>query len=400
MTLVAAHTLGEIYGPDLVFNARASARAARWLPSAPGGLDALTGASLTIAGEMPVIASRAAATERGLDLVRAAGVPLTPARLLFGDEEDYLALLRRLAGQGHCFVVQHLHPEDQLPADRYWVSRDLLAYLNNKANLPALVPPAHVGARAVIPASELERAVAGRLPVVVKAAVDDSSGAGIGVVICREPADLARAAAQLAESKRLVVEEFLHIEQSFCTNFAVLPDARVLHLGTAEQVCDAAGGYGGNWLSRSPLAPEPGQKAAIAVGRAVAHSAAARGWRGCLGVDVALLADGRAIAHDLNFRTNGSTVPLLLFESVARSRSGCAVGRSRGWTWRGDGGFAGLVRLAGAAAARGVLVPYGTYDPDAGGPAGAQPRLSGLLVGASREEVCERERELAAAGLV
>ena len=64
-----------------------------------------------------------------------------------------------------------------------------------------------------------------------------------------------------------------------------------------------------------------------------------------------------------------------------------------------DIGFAALERAVRRAIDRGTLVPLGLYDPSACGTGGV-PRVGGLLLGNSREEVEAEDRRLAADGLV
>jgi len=120
------------------------------------------------------------------------------------------------------------------------------------------------------------------------------------------------------------------------------------------------------------------------MGAATARAAAARGYRGVAGFDVARTADGRLVLLDANFRFNGSTVALLLAESL-----GAPVVRSAGWSF--DGPFESLERLL--RGERGHFVATGFWDP----PRGA-PSLTGLVHGASREEVAARLRELERGG--
>ena len=133
----------------------------------------------------------------------------------------------------------------------------------------------------------------------------------------------------------------------------------------------------------------------VALGEAIAANGVARGYRGLFGVDVALLEDGRAIAFDLNFRSNGSTGMLLLYDAVVR-RTGKTVTRLRGW--KGIGTYEDLLDAAYIAFDSGYFLPLMTYDPLADGFASSVPRLTGLMLGDSRDEVVEREREMASLG--
>ena len=67
-------------------------------------------------------------------------------------------------------------------------------------------------------------------------------------------------------------------------------------------------------------------------------------------------------------------------------------------SWVGSGDFASLERTVRDALARGILLPLSAYDPR-GGDALAPPRLTGLLLGQTRDEVLQHEKALALAGL-
>lgn len=57
-----------------------------------------------------------------------------------------------------------------------------------------------------------------------------------------------------------------------------------------------------------------------------------------------------------------------------------------------------MLRVVRAAVGRGTLIPLSVYDPDAC-EMGGRARVGGLLLGASRAEVLEEDRRLAAEGL-
>ncbi len=391
-SLRAALTLEEVFG-SYVYCPRASPGACRWLRANAAILNAFTGGQLMVLGGMPVLCSAGVSTGPGLQLLRDAGLA-TPVELhRFHGAQDHLEQLRALTNTGRCVVVLHVHPPQELASEHSWVAPALLSWLNNKANLEALVPTGHVPQRAVMTPQTLERSLhATVMPVLLKAATDQTTGGGVDVRICRSEDDLQRAADFFADSEQVVVEEFLHIERNLCLNLAVLPDAAVRYLGAGEQVCDSDGRYHGNWFDARAQAPA----AAVDLAIAIAATAAARGYQGLLGVDLAITVEGNIAVFDLNFRANGSTAALLLQESIAQ-RTGATVMRVR--AWEGRSGYHGLLDTAYTAMNNGWLIPLVSYDPRLDGITDAPPRLVGLLLGDSREEVCEREREIAALGL-
>jgi hypothetical protein len=228
-------------------------------------------------------------------------------------------------------------------------------------------------------------------PVVLKAATELPNGGGHGVWICRTAEAVERARDALAAERRVVVEEFLHLVRSVCVHAVVYPDGSSAVIGVAEEVC-RDGRWLGNW--HDPLGDNvPPSVLDIVAG--IVTSAAALGYRGIVGIDVALLEDGPPRVLDLNFRVNGSTAGAWLRASIGPARGMSTI---RGRTWMGRHGFAAMLRVVRAAVDRGTLIPLSLYDPDACEMGGAA-RVGGLLLGKSRAEVQEEERRLAAEGL-
>ncbi|MEV2237328.1 hypothetical protein [Micromonospora sp. NPDC049891] len=388
MAIRAALTLADIYGPGRVFLPRPSFTPYHFLPPDNALLDSISGGQLTVAGDLAVVCAGATATDWILDLLRTVGLDVAKQLIRYQGPEDLAAILRDLGTRSGSVVVQHLLPERELAVGSYWIPPRLLAALNNKANLDRLVPARHRPRREVVPREELARM---RLaaPVVLKAATDLSSGAGQAVVICRHPGDLDRAAARFANCRSVVVEEYLAIRANHCVQF-VITDDRIDHLGTAPQVTDDQGAYHGNWLG-----DEPAPADLIAVGRAVADRAARLGYRGVAGFDIVTTQDDRTLVLDLNFRLNGSTVPLLLAPGI-RAAIGTPLLRFR--SWRVDASGPALRRTLGVAARSG-LIPLGVFDPAASPYPAAPGRVAGLLPGASRDEVEAVVQHLARLGL-
>ena len=396
-TIAPPLTLADIHGSGFIYTARFPPRTSDWLPSDPSYRDAATGAQLAIAGQMPILVHAGAVTASGLDLLREAGHAALPERLhAYRHDQEAVAMLQDLVASGLRAVVQHRSPTDEFGPESWWVSPDLLAFLNNKAELGALVPAEWVPPRMLLsPRDLLSEPASTRLPCVVKAATAHSSGGGADVLVCRNTTDLTRAAAAFARCEAIILEDLLSMERNLCLSFAVLPDGEVRHLGTAEQVSLADGRYDGNWLGDVPA-----NGTAREVGHAVVARAAELGWRGCAGIDIALLRDGRLAVFDLNFRVAGSTPPVMLLEGAVRALGRNAsetVARSR--TWLGSGTFGHLLAAARTLLERGWLVPLATFDPTLAGRPADPPRLMGLLLGSSRDEVTDRMRELSGLGL-
>lgn len=385
-------TLGDVYGPGHAYCGYAHPHARRWLPQDVGAIEAMSGSQLTVAGRAPVLCAARAAVPEGLALLQDAGLPVAENLLTFRDDDEYERMLRELCDRGVRIIVQHRHPADILPPASCWVDPNLLSRLNDKANLGEFVPAAWLPRRDVFDRAAFEwRPKWARFPFVLKAATAQSSGGGADVVICRNPDDYMRARCALADSERIVAEEWLDYERAYCLNYVIDGDGGVRLLGTAEMVSDHEGGYRGNWLGDG-VSPDP---ATISSGLEVMRRGAAAGFRGLAGLDVAEIAKGTHYIFDLNFRLCGSSVPLVVFPGI-RSATGATVARFRGWTFRGN--YRELLCSARRAWSDGYFVPLASHDPGDRAEAGCVRRINGLLLGASRSDVEAAEKRLAAEG--
>ena len=388
-----SRTLDSIYGPGLAYSGHAHREARHWLPRDPAARGAMTGGQVVAAGEMPMIVDVGVATPAGLDLLREAGLPVAPNLHAYREPDGYQPVLDALLAEGWRMVVQHRHPLHSLPREACWVDPDLLARLNDKAELASHVPPRWLPNRTVHDGrAEAWPPPGGTYPHLLKAATPDSTGGGVDVVVVRDAAGALAARAALAGSPRIVAEDWLEASAFHCLNFILHRDGRIEHLGTAEMPQGGDGQYKGNWLGEGV---EPGEDL-VAAAAEVAAGGARLGFHGVMGMDAARLRDGGFRIFDLNYRLCGSTVPLLVHEAAC-ARHGARVSRFRGWRHAG-GDFAAMAAVARRWIRAGRLLPLATFDPAAGGVDGA-PRIGGLLLGADRADVAQAEAAMAAEGL-
>ena len=393
--LVPALTLEDTFGPGVAYVSRRSPNLHGWASTAPGYLDYQTGNQLAIAGRIPYIVSAAVVTPPALGLMADAGLPVEADLHVYRSSAEYLDLLRRLPARGFRLATQRAHPEEEVPPAASLVRPDLQRDLNDKGCMADVVPAAWLAPRRLIEVSELppaEDLLAGGRPVVLKAATPLPSGGGFCVWVCHTPADVEVARAALCHERLVVIEEFLRIRRSVCVHAVVHPDGTATAAGVAEEVCGADGRWLGNWLDADGDAL-PAEVMGVVL--RIVRAAAARGYRGIAGVDVAFPEDGPPRVLDLNFRVNGSTAAAWLRGAVERERGAVSM-RLRGWAC--ERGFDHLLRVARESMVRGALIPLCLYDPAASA-SGGLPRLHGILAGPSRETVREEERRLAAEGL-
>ena len=385
-------SLKDVFGA-VVYCPRPSSSACRWIPPGNPFLNSLTGGQLVLAGETAVLCSRGVSTPAALQLLADGGFspPLNLHR--FKTAEEHLEHMRILAQSDRPIVLNHFHPPDELDPDCCWISPDLLNYLNNKANLPELVPMENIPPRRVYTAEELKKDLLRvKLPVVLKAAVDETSGGGADVRVCLNAYQLKRALGRFSNTGQIIVESFLDMAANYCLNYAIMPDGNAMFLGGAEQVIDKRRIYRGNWIEAQPSLPP----AALDLGAKIAARGAALGYYGLLGIDIAVLPDELVVAYDLNYRANGSTVALVFSDSIF-CRTGASVMRLRSWT--GQAGYKPLLKAAYRALHSGFFLPLWSYDPSADGYMNSPARIGGLILGNTRQEIQAFESEIAAMGL-
>lgn len=385
----------DLCGPGHAFNARVPANAARWVFGNDVAADAATGSQLTVVGDMPVLCSAGAATTAGLRLLRDLGFVLEAEVVTYVDEADRQAKLAQLAARGLVVIDQHAQPEPGLRPGASWVEPALLSALNNKGNLSRWVPADFLPTRALHPASFLRQQAAaqGPFPQVVKAVTETSCGGGYGVRVCRDAAELAAAWDVFRSCDEIIVENYLAMRKNLCLNYAVYADGRINYLGATAQIIDDALRYQGNWLE-PPAANDDARL--IEAGYAIMRRAWQEGYRGFAGFDVAVGDDGTACIYDLNFRFNGSTVPLLLYPALAAATR-LATAKFGSWSYRGR--FDDMIGALRTLAERQQLLPIGTFDPaHAGAGRDAAPQMKALLFGMDRADVIAKEAALRAAG--
>ena len=388
-------TLDEFFGSEIVYSQRISPTACTWLPFDEMSRDTMTGGALSVTGGLSHICSAAVSTPKALQLIKDAGLPVPGKELLrYTGTEDYLRLLLELSRTGKKVASQYRHDESELPEANCWIQPSVLSFVNNKANLGALVEAGYLPQRAVIPFTELASYLSSNpLPNVVKAATEEATGAGLDVVLCETAADVRRAEQVFCRCEFVVVEEFLQINRNLCLNYAVTAWGETIFLGCAEQISDRSGRYLGNWLGKSIEAPPE----AVQVGMRIVKKGFDHGYFGLAGIDMALLDDGRIMVYDLNFRINGSTTPLLFAKSVMETFGQPLIKVDR---FVGAGAYREMLDVIYGELGKGKLVPIASYDPESGGVQGSQPRLIAMLLGETKHEIDEYKRELEVRGLL
>jgi hypothetical protein len=385
-------TLSEVFGRNIVFSSCISPNACAWLSLDNSRLDLMSGSQLAMSGAMPFICAHTVSTKEALQLLIDAGLETPDELYQYKDPNDYLNKLSILCRQGKVIAFQHVHTTDDAAPENCWIKPSILSFVNNKAYYKGIVDEIHLLHRSIFFSRQiLDKLSSFPMPIVIKAATDESTGSGHDVCICRRSCDLNKAEKIFHACSRVIVEEFLEINRNLCLNYAVTSAGRIIYLGSAEQVSDAEGKYRGNWIDPKGEAPPE----AVELGRNIVQKSYGLGYRGFVGIDMAVQDNGSIIVFDLNFRVCGSTFALVMAEAI-RQNLGQSVIRSHYLI--GKGTYSQMLKVIYKAMEKKLLVPFASYDPSAGLYSSA-PLVRCLILGQSREEVEENQQQIAEWGL-
>jgi len=384
-------TLFDLCGPGCVFNSKVPDNAASWSFPDRSVADAVTGNQLAVLGEVTVLCSAGVANHAGLELLREIGFDINSEIIAYTDDTDRINCMKSLAERGFIFIDQHVQPDARRRPGRTWVESSVLSFLNNKGNLHHVVPAPYLPLRERCESSLLSRHARrrGHLPVVIKAVTDFSCGSGIGIRICAKDEDIDLAQAYFSECDNVIIEDYLSMEKNLCVNYAVFPEGRIEYIGAAQQILKSDSEYLGNWLEPDVNVPVQ----LVETGLHVMAKAWHMGYRGFAGFDAAVFEGGSFYIYDLNFRFNGSTAPLLLYDALVEYTQ---LSVAKYAVWKYTGRFSQMITALERALERFQFVPISIYDP--GDNKDARPQVRAMLFGASREEVAEKEKDIAALG--
>lgn len=357
-TFTPAATLDGLWPDDAVAAFRPGDDAVRWLSPKRTWRERASMSAFEYAGSIPSIVHEAGVTPAGLELLRACGIQPPDELLPYRTTEEMRSLVEEQVRDGHRIGIGYTGRRSLAPSDAYVTPPDVIAELNDKAHLAEFLPAEAVPDRDVMEIEELRKRsgqLRSRVPLVLKASTRLGHGGGVDVRVCRSADDLEPAIDYLSDAERIVVEDYHDFHVTWCMSFGASDDG-VTYFGAAQQVCDAAGRYYGNWC----LPGGPGERA-IEFARHAARAGQARGYRGVLGIDVGLTTDGgRPFVFDLNFRTNGSTSLVLFHESI-RARWEVAYTRvCAGLAFRGT--FDRMLSELHSLFERRRVLPYQTFD--------------------------------------
>jgi hypothetical protein len=370
----------SVFGPGAVLTARLPLSDTGANTADPHLCDAYTGPIMAIADQTPVICSAGVASPAGLELLGAAGVPVSREIRTYRTAEEFHGLVGDVIANGERLLCQHVHTEDEVPAEACLVAPELLRYLNNKANLPAIVGAEGAPRRRSIRPEDVA-ALSVDEAWVLKVCSDDSSGGGFGVYVHQAGSAIARPSF-VQPTAELIVEEYLDLVENWCVHFCVEAIGGPRLIGATEQIISATGAYGGSRVGGTVL-----PAAAAELCQAVAERARGLGFIGYCGIDTGLTASGELRVFDLNFRINASTPPLLVLNAIAASRGSGWEGRGRWQTYRHSGPLPDLVKRLEHVYPERALVPVASYDPAFTANGAGPSLLSALLLGNDEQDL-------------
>jgi hypothetical protein len=370
----------SVFGPGAVLTARLPLSDTGANTADPHLCDAYTGPIMAIADQTPVICSAGVASPCGLDLLGAAGVPVSREIRTYRTTQDFHRLVGDVVGNGERLLCQHVHGEDEVPADACLVAPPLLRYLNNKANLPAIVGADGAPGRTPIRPEDIATLRVDE-SWVLKVCSDDSSGGGFGVYVHQAGSAIARPSF-VQPGAELIVEEYLDLVENWCVHFCVDAIGAPRLIGATEQIISATGAYGGSRVGGTVLPP-----AAAELCQTVAERARGLGFIGYCGIDTGLTSSGELRVFDLNFRINASTPPLLVLNEIAASHGPSWAGRGRWQTYRHSGSLPDLVKCLRGVYPEDALVPIASYDPAFTANGAGESLLSALLLGDDEQDL-------------
>ena len=372
-----AINLSDLWPGDAMIVQRAADDSIDWLPHSRAWRERSSASPLPLAGALSIVCHEAAVPPAALQLLRDCGLRLPDDILPYRNFDHMCGIIAEQVQRGRRIGITYTSRSPLAPVEAHINRPDLVAHLNDKANLASALPAEAVPERDIVEICDLARVLERRrseLPLVLKACSSLASGGGCDVVICRWPDDIEPACGKLARAERVVVETYYEFTDTWCLHFA-LGERGVIYCGAAEQICDERGQYHGNWCTPDE---SPG-KLAIEIASHAAQFGWARAYRGFMGVDVGRTADRRCFAFDLNFRNNGSTIQVLLRNSIARAWGTACTRICHGISFTGS--FDAMLDQLRAFHSRRELVPLLAFDTAQLGTADAKPLCNFLVAG-------------------
>ncbi|MBE5107826.1 ATP-grasp domain-containing protein [Bacillus thuringiensis] len=308
--------LGELFDDGVVLDNRPVAWPNTWEREPLLQRDLIASRLLPVISQYSALVPESALHPAILDLYEASGMPLSKNLLVYKSETEHLELIRKLNQIGQSVAIQNPYPEGKIPTSVYAVDRELMIYLNNKANLNYLLPYAVAASRKVTTVNRLktrkEQIQSGKLAI--KAGMAQPSMGGDEVFLCTNRDDVFSTLDRFLPDTRIVIEPWIDQVKNLCIQFTI-SKGHISYIGAAEQIIMENTRHVGNRISIGFVPPEKMFKQLYKA----CTLAQCLGYRGVVGFDVLIdIVEGKSWVIDANFRFNGSTTALLASEHLSK----------------------------------------------------------------------------------
>lgn len=376
-------SFSELYPPRTVYTPRSTWELANRVLDKTFQLDSITGVTVAIMGDMPLVCHQNTATPLILDFFREAGLEPASCLRTFQTEEEAVAVARQYAGIGKKLVYTYPPPPDLQTPGSLLVPISLYGRLNDKFNLVELVDEEHQPRHQLIGTDAL-KSLYEFLPdceIYVKACHQKANGAGEDVRYCADQASR-KAALDWLDTRKdelsgVRMEEAVNVDECWCLSFAISISG-VRYLGAATQIFSAPARQSGSRIDPDHLPPD----SVVAIAKTIAERARVTGYQGIAGFDIGTTSFGQAFVFDLNFRLVSSTPQILLHEAAA-GRIGARI--SQTWSQQFKGELAPALECIRRFSQSGTFVPLRLYD--ATEISGGQSVITGMVVGKTIPDV-------------
>jgi hypothetical protein len=301
-----------LHPPDTAYVPCSSLKEAGLVVEDEWRMESITGTTMTCLGRMPALVHRNVATDSALDFFRLAGIEPPSKLQTYASDDEATRLAHGLAARGIRLATIYPQIESIRALGACLVTPELYGWLNDKTNLEFLCPAPYLPKREIHSRTAAARLTASGVdfPLYVKGAVAGANGSGNDVRYCTGEEEFRAALEWFRDAtgyQALIIEQAIPFTATWCLNFAIL-DRNVRWIGGAEQVFDSPGNQSGNCID--PRNPPPAR--AIEVGLEICEAAQAKGYRGIVGFDMCVDAEGGIYFFDLNFRLAACTCLILL----------------------------------------------------------------------------------------
>lgn len=376
-------TFSELHPPQTVYAPRSTRELIRWVFDDAFRLDTITGLTLAIMGDMPLICHKNTATPLILDFFRQAGIEPAAHLATFETENEAVAVAQEYIGRGKKLAYVYPPPPALQQPGSLLVTLSLYNWLNDKTNLSQLVDKEYLPRYQIVQADCLNRLydfLPGR-DVFIKACHPGATGAGKDVLYCSDQTSR-KAVLDWLDTREdglsgVRIEEALDVKDCWCLSLSIL-ESGIRYLGAAIQLFAEPAKQSGSRIDPDHFPPD----SAVVIAKTIAERARIMGYRGFAGFDIGVTLSGKVFVFDLNFRLVSSSPQILLHEAII-SRVDARISQS--WNKQFTGKLAPALERVTEFSQSGKFVPVRLYE--ATQISGGQSLITGIVVGKTLSDI-------------